>query len=138
MSIFKTSDSSGETEEKKEEEQKRVDRIFTDRLETVLIERDIVKKDFAQSIGIAPNTLSGYLNGSHMPDLVTFDMICRQLGVSADYMLGRTDNPNVDKGHSGNENELLSFYRLISEKYQYQVIGEVKGIAKLENRLKRK
>lgn len=138
MGIFKETDSKETMEEKKEKEAKRIERTFADRLEQVLLERDLSKKRFAQSIGIAPNTLSGYLTGLHSPDLVTFDIICRQLDVSADYMLGRSDNPNVDNGHTSNENELLSFYRLISSKYQNQVIGEVRGIAKLENRLKRK
>lgn len=140
MEIFKQADKGGDNskgkKEKKEKAVELVEQTFGERLEQVLLESGIAKKVFAESIGIAPNTLSGYLKGAHLPDLLTFTIICRKLDVSADYMLGRTENRNVDRKHTRRESDLLSFYSMISAGRQEQLIGEARAFAKMENRMR--
>lgn len=140
MEIFKQADkgfdNSKGKKEKKEKAVELVEQTFGERLEQVLLESGIAKKVFAESIGIAPNTLSGYLKGAHLPDLLTFTIICRKLDVSADYMLGRTENRNVDRKHTRRESDLLSFYSMISAGRQEQLIGEARAFAKMENRMR--
>lgn len=134
MSIFKETENRNEEESNEIEKLRRSEKVFQIRLEQVLLERGIKKSEFAGRIGIAPNTLSGYLNGSHQPDMDTLILICDVLGLSSDYMLGRSDNPNIDNTHSPNEEAMLSYYRNLTKKSQHELLGEARGILRTEDR----
>lgn len=136
MSIFKNTEKITEEESLEIEKIRRSEKTFSDRLSQLLLERGIRKVDFAGRIGIAPNTLSGYLNGSHQPDMGMLILICDTLDVSSDYMLGRSDNPNRNNSHSPNEEAMLNYYRNLTKKSQHELLGEARGIFRAESRYK--
>lgn len=139
MSIFKERETTDKpVEDPEDKNEKKIDTTFRERLEKIIIDRGIKKRALAEKIGMAPNTLSGYLNGKHLPDIFTLIRICDTLNISTDYLLGRTDNPNVDNNRTPNENEMLSYYRLISKKSQHELLGEARGILRIENSYKNK
>lgn len=52
---------------------------------------------FANEIGISRGALSYYENGERQPDAEIIYKICELCNVSADYLLGFTDNPTTDE-----------------------------------------
>ncbi|RRF96880.1 MAG: XRE family transcriptional regulator [Lachnospiraceae bacterium] len=105
--------------------------IFSERLSSLLEENNIKKADFANEIGISPTTLSGYLSGKHCPDFETLMTICKKLGTHPDYLLGMSTNKLQDPStFSSQENELLKYYKQLSENQQYFALGEVKMLFK--------
>ena len=63
------------------------------RLREILEERDIRQKDFAVRLNLAKSTMNNYVQGNREPDFETLGQICDALGVTADYLLGRSSNP---------------------------------------------
>lgn len=60
----------------------------------------IKQKEIAKVLNVAVSTVSNYETDSHEPDLANLSLIADMLGVSTDYLLGRTDikhNMNVLK-----------------------------------------
>lgn len=50
----------------------------------------------AQALGISRGALSFYENGDRKPDAEILYKMCKYFSVSADYLIGITDNPSVD------------------------------------------
>lgn len=55
------------------------------------------QKDFAQELGIPPNTYGGYENGQREPKLEFWLNLADKYKVSIDYLLGITDDPHKTK-----------------------------------------
>ena len=56
-------------------------------------EKGISQKSAAQQLGVSQALLSHYENGIREPGLKFVTRACDYYGVSADYLLGRTDEP---------------------------------------------
>jgi len=67
------------------------------KLKEIREKRGIMQKDFAKEIGVAPSTLNQYENCKREADYEKLCRIADYLDVSVDYLLGRTDNPDVSK-----------------------------------------
>lgn len=67
------------------------------RLKELRTKRDISQLKLAIALGITQNSISRYENGEREADYKTLIAIADYFGVSVDYLLGRTDNPNVSK-----------------------------------------
>ena len=52
----------------------------------------IAAKDVAKKLNIAPQTLSGYENGSHEPPIEILSKLADLYGVSLDYLIKGEDN----------------------------------------------
>lgn len=52
-------------------------------------------KDFAEKVGLTRQTMGFYLNGDRIPDSLTLAQICKNCNVSADWLLGFSDDPAV-------------------------------------------
>ena len=63
------------------------------KLEQILEERGLQQKSFAKSLNMATATMNNYVKGRREPDLDMIGKFCDALGVTADYLLGRSDNP---------------------------------------------
>ncbi|MCI8435651.1 MAG: helix-turn-helix transcriptional regulator [Clostridia bacterium] len=61
-------------------------KIFTERLQECVAGK--TQRVLAQATGIPQQTLSRYLSGKQTPDLERLVILCRYLGVTADYLLG--------------------------------------------------
>lgn len=86
--------------------------VFSDRLRLSRERLNYSQKEFAQKINIATNTYNGYETGNRMPNLDIVTMLADELGVSVDYLLGRTDIKNYEENtiaaHTDNRTQQLS------------------------------
>lgn len=72
------------------------------------------KKELADHLGIHPNVITNWLNGRNKSYRRYVNEIAAYYGVSADYLLGQTDQkekqPESQFGHLAVEDELIAFY----------------------------
>lgn len=64
---------------------------FGERFSKLRKERKIKQKEIAAMLNVAVSTVSNYETDSHEPDLQNLCRLADILGVSTDYLLGRTD-----------------------------------------------
>ena len=84
---------------------------FGHRLERLLSENNLSQQEFGNMIGVAQNTISGYIKGKHLPDLSVLAKICHVLHVRSDYLLGLSLYQEVNPPHiSVRESQLLNTY----------------------------
>jgi len=67
-------------------------KIFQERLRKLRKERNLSQDDVGQSLNIGGRTVGNYESGGRLPALDTLVKLADFYGVSADYLLGRTDN----------------------------------------------
>lgn len=67
--------------------------IFSNRLRDIRNKRGLLQKELAVSISVGPVTLSQYESGKREPDFDKLVLICKNLNVSADFLLGLSDSP---------------------------------------------
>lgn len=56
--------------------------------------KGITSKQMASILGVSEGTFSGYVNGDHDPKSENLSRIAITCGVSTDFLLGITDDPN--------------------------------------------
>ncbi|MDE5911453.1 MAG: helix-turn-helix domain-containing protein [Clostridia bacterium] len=64
---------------------------FKDRLNEIIYEKQMTQSLLAKKIFLTQSTVSRYCNGNIMPPIDILVSICKELDVSADYLLGLTD-----------------------------------------------
>ncbi len=67
------------------------------RLKNIRKELKITLDDLAHLIGVNKSTLSRYENGKNLILTITLYTICKKYKISADYLLGKIDNPKYLK-----------------------------------------
>ena len=72
-----------------------MDRSFPEILSSLRKERNINQRAAAADLGISQALLSHYENGAREPGLGFVCRACDYYGVSADYLLGRSDQPDA-------------------------------------------
>ena len=72
-----------------------MNRSFPETLSALRRERSISQRAAAADLGISQALLSHYENGAREPGLGFVCRACDYYGVSADFLLGRTDRPNA-------------------------------------------
>ena len=65
---------------------------FKERLKEVLKENHLSQNAFAQKISMSQSVVNNYCSGKREPSLDVLISICKVLNVSADYLLGITDD----------------------------------------------
>lgn len=55
------------------------------------------KKDIAESVGISVMAYYRYETGQREPSAIILESLADYFDVSVDYLLGRTDNPQINK-----------------------------------------
>lgn len=70
-----------------------VPNLFCARLKTIREQLGISQEEFAHKTGFHPSTISLFETGKRKPGLDNLIRLVDTLGVSADYILGRTDKP---------------------------------------------
>lgn len=70
-------------------------RSFPKNLSQLRRERCISQRQAAQALGISQALLSHYENGTREPGLGFVCRVCDYYGVTADYLLGRSDCPDA-------------------------------------------
>lgn len=87
--------------------------VFSDRLRTTReTMTNYSQKEFAEKVNIAANTYNGYETGNRMPNLQVVTLLADALGVSVDYLLGRTNIKNYEEetiaAHTDDRTQSLS------------------------------
>lgn len=54
-------------------------------------------KNVSDNTGISTGNISDWKSGRSMPSAIKLDVLADYLDCSVDYLLGRTDNPEVNK-----------------------------------------
>ncbi len=89
-----------ENEIRRGRKKKEIDGIFAERLsgllQAVKSEKGIIQEDVAKATGITRQSLGKWANGENVPDILDLKKLAEYFGVSADYLLGLTDNSTTD------------------------------------------
>ena len=72
-----------------------MERTFPETLSALRRERNLSQREAAGELGISQALLSHYENGAREPGLDFVRRACDFYGVTADYMLGRTQRPGT-------------------------------------------
>ncbi len=67
------------------------------RLKELRLKRNMSQLNLAMELGMNQNSISRYENGEREADYKTLIAFADYFGVSIDYLLGRTQNPNMNK-----------------------------------------
>ncbi len=65
------------------------------RLKELRLSRGITQLKLAMDLHMNQNSISRYENGSREPSITDLLLLADYFGVSIDYLLGRTDNPQM-------------------------------------------
>ena len=60
-------------------------------------EQGINAKNLSEATGISTGNISDWKSGRSMPSAIKLDILADYLDCSVDYLLGRTDKPEVNK-----------------------------------------
>lgn len=69
--------------------------MIGDRIKDRRIELDLTQKDVADKLNITYQTISKYERGINSPDAITIAKLADILDCSADYLVGKTDDPDA-------------------------------------------
>lgn len=67
-------------------------KIIKKRLIEELTNSKFTKKEIADKIGVSPEMITQYITTNKLPTLENFAKLCKELDLSADYILGLKDN----------------------------------------------
>lgn len=70
--------------------------VKLDNLFTRIKECGLTAKKVSDATGISTGNISDWKSGRSMPSAVKLDILADYLDCSVDYLLGRTDNPEVN------------------------------------------
>lgn len=70
---------------------------LSERLIQLQSERKILKKDIASAIGVTSKQYKRYESGENEPTASVIIALAKHLNVSVDYLLGLTDNREINK-----------------------------------------
>lgn len=72
-------------------------KVFADRVKTLRKERNIKQSELGKIIGLSANAISDIERGYRLTTMEKLDALADFFGVSVDYLMGRTDNPHINK-----------------------------------------
>lgn len=64
---------------------------FIERLKELRKEKKLNQTQFAKAIKVSQSTVAKWENGERTPNIDFLFLICKEMGVSADYLIGLTD-----------------------------------------------
>lgn len=69
---------------------------FSERIIQIKNEKQLMQKDIAANIGVHVRTYQYYEKGQKEPTLSVLLALANYFNVSLDYLVGRTDNPQIN------------------------------------------
>ncbi|EUJ24720.1 transcriptional regulator [Listeria grandensis FSL F6-0971] len=69
--------------------------MFIERMKQLRKESGLTQSELGKKINVSKAAVSGYETGIRNPDLETLQRIANTFNVSTDYLLGRTEDPNI-------------------------------------------
>lgn len=101
--------------------------MINERLKKLRKEKNLLQKDVAKYLNISTSAYGYYEQGKRDPDTETIKKLADFFDISADYLLGRTDNKKnyTDSDVSVNENNAkYNTFMEVEEKIQKKLLKE--------------
>ena len=70
---------------------------FSERIKKLRLERGLTQDAVSKIIGVKRYSVYTYEKGLNYPEVRNLIMLADYFGVSTDYLLGRTDNPEINR-----------------------------------------
>lgn len=104
--------------------------MFIERLNALLQERNLTRKQFLSDVKMGENQIRYWEKKNTVPNHSSLLAIASYFGVSADYLLGNTDDPGAEPKVvlSEKEKALLDLFRGLTADEQERVIEFVREI----------
>ena len=96
---------------------------FGDKLRALRMEKKLTQNDLAARLGIVGASVSSYEKSKQYPSVKVLIQLCQIFDVSADYLLGLSDDKNFNISTLTDE-QLQIVLRLINEFEQFNVLKE--------------
>ena len=96
---------------------------FGDKLRALRMEKKLTQNDLAARLGIVGASVSSYEKNKQYPSVEVLIQLCQIFDVSADYLLGLSDDKNFNTSTLTDE-QLQIVLRLINEFEQFNVLKE--------------
>lgn len=90
---------------------------FPVRLRYIRKLRNMTQEMVAEKLNVSKAAVSGYESGKRFPDMGTLSKISDVLNCSVDYLLGKSDQPELDESQNNLWNDLHLPVEEILEKY---------------------
>ena len=71
--------------------------IFSERLRDLRLEHGMTQEEVGKIIGVKRYSIYGYEKGNNYTEVPGLITLADYFGVSIDYLVGRTDNPEINK-----------------------------------------
>lgn len=72
-------------------------KIFAERIKTLRIKKNIKQSELGEIVGLTYTAVSDIERGRRTTTLEKLDALADYFEVSVDYLMGRTDNPKINK-----------------------------------------
>ncbi len=96
---------------------------FGDKLRALRMKKNLTQNDLAARLGIVGASVSSYEKNKQYPSVEVLIQLCQTFDVSADYLLGLSDDKNFNTSTLTDE-QLQIVLRLINEFEQFNVLKE--------------
>ena len=98
-----------------------MNRTFPETLSVLRRERNISQRTAAAALHISQALLSHYENGAREPGLDFVRRACDYYGVTADYLLGRSENPDSTASAAAAARSFLADLRAMTDKAEMEL-----------------
>lgn len=105
-------------------EEKTVDGTFAERLKRLRAQRKLSQAQLAKKINMSQSAVAGWELRKSEPAYHMLVTIADFFGVSADYLMGRTDNPMTTLTSNTPYMEVTPFERELIDRYRHASEGE--------------
>ena len=79
--------------------------MFGERIKKLRKEKGLTQEELGRKVNVTKVSISGYENGNRTPDTETLQKLADVLDTNTDYLLGRSNNHNID-----DEKEMWEFF----------------------------
>ncbi|MCI7061412.1 MAG: helix-turn-helix domain-containing protein [Lachnospiraceae bacterium] len=94
---------------------------FGERLRDLRHEKHMTQKQLADKLDLSKGTISAYEQGKKYPSIEVLIKLCNILQVSADYLLGLSDDMQLMRSNLTDE-QMSTFRKLIYDMEQYNTL----------------
>lgn len=94
---------------------------FGKKLKALRLEKQLTQEQLAQKLDLVKGTVSAYEQDKMYPSVEVLIKLCRIFDVSADYLLGLSDNMHLMKSELTDE-QMCMIRKLIQELEQYNAL----------------
>lgn len=95
---------------------------FVKRLKKLMTEKNISQKKLAEMTGITQSSISDWVNGKYKPRQDKVYLLSESLKVSPAYLLGYSDDKNLDQNIANNKSKIDRLYNQLNEEGKEKVI----------------